>query len=187
MALDENQWGLSRCVLSQWAPKRVRRILDGFSVCPLLRLHSPVLSNALQSFTCGFAWRDRGRLRWLFRINRAMHDWHQLLRSPDSGSPAECALTLAIWVPLPTLVWWAANGPSRSPHVPSPYAAVNAQVWTHQGTDCRRLSCYTLHHAGICSYLIMDSFVGIPAAGGGGSCRGRRRRQWRQGHDHRAQ
>ena len=53
MALDENQWGLSRCVLSEWAPKRVRRLLDGFSVCPFLRLHPPVLSNAHLSFTCG--------------------------------------------------------------------------------------------------------------------------------------
>src|SRR5215213_11281316 len=44
MALDENQWGLSRRVLSERAPKRVRRILEGFSVCPLLCLHSPVLS-----------------------------------------------------------------------------------------------------------------------------------------------
>ena len=39
-----------------------------------------------------------------FRINRAMHDWHQLLTLPDSGSPAGCALALAIWVPLTALV-----------------------------------------------------------------------------------
>jgi hypothetical protein len=67
----------------------------------------------------------------LFRINRAMHDWHQLLTSPDSGSPAGCALALAMWVPLAILVWWAANGPSQAPHVPSPYAVVTAQVWTN--------------------------------------------------------
>ena len=37
------------------APARVRRLLDGFSVCPLLRLHSPFLSNAHLSCTCGSA------------------------------------------------------------------------------------------------------------------------------------
>ena len=39
-------------------------------------------------------------------------------------------------------------------HVPSLHAAVNVQVWANEGTDCRRLSCYTLHHARTCSCLI---------------------------------
>src|SRR5688500_15605292 len=49
-----------------------------------------------------------------------MHDWHQVLTSPDPGSPAGCALALAIWVPLATLVWRAANGLSRFLTFPRP-------------------------------------------------------------------